>query len=233
MGDPADFDSSLQQQGSLPAPFGAGHPRGAPSAGHLLAGIESAVLSRSQAASPIGYTTVTTRELPGFGPIHYGASVSTCGRYRYLLTRIWGEARPLANFIMLNPSTADGTTDDPTIRRCMAFARAWGYGGLLVSNLFAFRATDPHELYRTEAPVGHENDAAITACALASGLHVAAWGVHGSLMNRGQAVRTLLWGIRPLTCLGMTKSGQPRHPLYMPSTDRLGKPTTPIPLENP
>ena len=152
------------------------------------------------------------------------AVLSEDRRYRYRLRReaggLLGEG--VALFIMLNPSTADEAADDPTIRRCCGFVRRWGYGALEVVNLFALRATDPAALYADADPVGPENDSHISAAAADAKIIVAAWGVHGTLYGRGPAVRDLLQGQgRRLTALGVTKDGQPRHPLYMPLTANL------------
>lgn len=87
-----------------------------------------------------------------------GAHLSACGAYRYALRRTWDPARPAALFVGLNPSTADAERDDPTTRRCVRFARDWGFGGLLVGNLFAYRATRPRDLRAAAEPVGPEND---------------------------------------------------------------------------
>ncbi len=119
---------------------------------------------------------------------------------------------------MLNPSTADAERDDPTIRRCAGFARSWGFGGMTVVNLFALRATDPARLRRARDPVGRDNDRHIAAAASA-GLVVVAWGVHGRLGERDRAVLALLSGCRP-GCLGTTRGGHPRHPLYLPAATR-------------
>jgi hypothetical protein len=136
--------------------------------------------------------------------------------YRYALERRWSEAAP-AVFVMLNPSTADAFAEDPTIRRCLAFARREGCGGLVVVNLFALRATDPYELYKIvhPDPVGPENDRIVReAAAEAEGPVIAAWGVHGALNGRGAIVARLLEA-SDLMCLGLTKDGHPRHPLYV------------------
>jgi hypothetical protein len=135
--------------------------------------------------------------------------------YRYQLSRTWGTASSLT-WIMLNPSTADALTDDPTIRRCTGFAKAWGYGGLTVVNLFALRATDPRELTVHARPVGNDNDWFIRDAVHHFALPVAAWGAHPMARARGAEVAAMLdaAGIR-LTCLGTTKAGHPRHPLYV------------------
>jgi len=150
------------------------------------------------------------------------AIISPCGRYRYRLERTWSDAAPVT-FIMLNPSTADAEIDDPTIRRCMGFARSWGAGGIIVANLFALRATDPTELEKANAPIGTENDTAIVDAILASSLTVAAWGAHKFAARRAVAVKRMIVGRigGRLKCLGRTKSGHPRHPLYVPASQAL------------
>lgn len=146
------------------------------------------------------------------------ATFSLCRTYRYALTRRWSD-RPMAVFIMLNPSTADALVDDPTIRRCISFARSWTAGGLLVLNLFGLRATDPAVLGRHPDPVGSDNDPVIAERLLADepvGPVICAWGAHPGTAERAGRVLALLRnrGIRPL-CLGTTKAGHPRHPLYV------------------
>lgn len=135
--------------------------------------------------------------------------------YRYVLQRRWSDAAP-AVFVMLNPSTADAMVDDPTIRRCLGFARRERRGGLVVVNLFALRATDPKALYAHRDPVGPANDAVLAATCAQADLLIAAWGAHGSLHGRDQAVARLLAG-RDVQCLGTTKDGHPCHPLYLPA----------------
>jgi hypothetical protein len=138
--------------------------------------------------------------------------------YRYLLTRRWGDPAPWMTWIMLNPSTADASADDPTIRRCTAFARREGCGGMDVVNLFALRATDPAALSASDDPVGPDNDLFVAQHAAQATFAVAAWGVHGALRGRGAHVARLLAdaGVR-LLCFGTTKGGDPRHPLYVRS----------------
>jgi len=140
------------------------------------------------------------------------AHISRCGQYRYSLKRCWDPSLPQALIIGLNPSTADATLDDPTVRRCVGFVRDWGFGGLALVNLFAFRAIDPSSLVGPPDPVGPENDDWIARLADESDLVVAAWGVHGGLKARDSAVIRMLG---PLHCLGRTKDGFPRHPLYL------------------
>lgn len=143
--------------------------------------------------------------------------LSACRTYRYVLWREWDPARPgYALFVGLNPSTADGATDDPTVRRCRDFARRWGYGALCLANLFAYRATDPAALKVAASPVGRGNDRWLARLTAEAGVVVAAWGVHGAFMGRDRAVTAFLGG--RLTCLGVTKDGHPRHPLYVRRT---------------
>lgn len=150
------------------------------------------------------------------------AVFSPCRTYRYVLRRPVGLGGGTCLFVMLNPSTADETVNDPTIRRCMGFARDWGYGLLLVANLFALRSTDPRALYAAEDPVGPENDRHILAAASEAGVVVCAWGNHGAHLDRGRAVASLLKGEGvEARCLGVTGTGQPRHPLYIPKAQAL------------
>jgi len=142
------------------------------------------------------------------------AGLSECGRYRYWLRRSWrqgGNGKTLC-WVMLNPSTADGLEDDPTIRRCMAFTRGWGYSVLTVRNLFALRAIDPAELRHADDPIGPDGDAELLA-ARAADLVIVAWGASVPFCRDRRALE-LLAGV-PLYCLGPTKAGQPRHPLYV------------------
>lgn len=142
------------------------------------------------------------------------ATFSNCREYRYTLWRWWDEEKPYAMFIGLNPSTADETNDDPTIRRCINFSKRWGYGGLCMANLFALRATDPQEMLKHPLPAGAENDKWIHSLAANAGIVVAAWGVHGKHLNRDEDV---VANIDKLYCLKKTKGGFPGHPLYIKS----------------
>lgn len=144
-----------------------------------------------------------------------GAHFSRDRRYRYRLWRRWDPSLPIVAFCMLNPSTADESTDDPTIRRCIGFARSWGYGGLEVVNLFALRATDPRELRLARDPIGCLNDAYVLDAAARSAAIVIAWGAHGVFRARGAAALELLSPRAQLLALGWTKAGEPRHPLYL------------------
>lgn len=144
-----------------------------------------------------------------------GADFSPCRKYRYTLWRIWGK-QPVCMFTMLNPSTADEVKNDPTVERCERRARMWGYGGLFVTNIFALRSTDPKALYDCDDPVGPDNDEAILTCAKKAGLVVCAWGSHGLLNGRGEAVRRLLASHVDLHYLKLSvTTGQPGHPLYI------------------
>jgi hypothetical protein len=142
------------------------------------------------------------------------AVVSPCGTYRYELRRVWA-AGPLCGWIMLNPSTADAEQDDPTIRRCMGFARAWGYAGIVVRNLYALRATDPRELATHPQPWGPDNDTHLMN-AVDDPITVCAWGSRG---ERGDTVINALADAGAnLHHLGLTRAGKPRHPLYRPAS---------------
>ena len=140
------------------------------------------------------------------------ALLSPCGRYRYILSRQWGPGGLVA-FVCLNPSVADGTVDDPTVRRCVGFAQQLGYGALMLVNLFAYRATKPSEMLAAKDPIGPDNDKHLVAVAKVADLTVAAWGAYGSHMGRDAAVRAVL---PRLHCLRLTKGGHPGHPLYLP-----------------
>jgi len=144
-----------------------------------------------------------------------GANFSRCRRYRYTLWRRWSDEGPQVMIIGLNPSTADAKSDDPTIRRCIRFAHDWGGGGLVVVNLFAYRATYPSDLKAQPAPIGPRNDLWIRRMAAQSQIVVAAWGNHGAWLDRADGVRRMLQG--KLSCLRLTSAGQPAHPLYLPA----------------
>lgn len=150
-----------------------------------------------------------------------GARFSPDRRWRTLLWRCWDATRPVANFIMLNPSTADEVRLDPSCSRAREYAVRWGYGALLVTNVFAWRSTDPGVLASIDDPVGKGNDAAIVRAAGRAQLVVCAWGNHGALFGRSDAVRQRLRdaGI-PLHALRLTGRGEPAHPLYLPGTLR-------------
>ncbi|MXO91856.1 DUF1643 domain-containing protein [Pontixanthobacter aquaemixtae] len=145
-----------------------------------------------------------------------GAVFSKCSKYRYLLWRIWDPKGPLWSFGMLNPSTADHLELDPTITRCRNRAETGGAGGLLIWNLFAYRATFPADLKAAKEPIGSENDAAIFKACAASDIVIAGWGAHGSHRNRDHDLRGKLAKANvELHALAFTKYGLPRHPLYL------------------
>lgn len=146
------------------------------------------------------------------------ARISDCGRYRYLLRRTWDHGKPRTLIVMLNPSTADAEIDDATIRSCIRLSKGLGYGSFEVVNLFAFRATDPAELQRADDPVGPQNDDVIEAAIGRCDIAICAWGAHPMSGNRSGSVRALIRSYRPAVfCLGTTKSGAPKHPLYIKS----------------
>lgn len=139
-------------------------------------------------------------------------------KYRYWLARVWEPEMPMLNFLMLNPSTASEVVDDPTVHRCRTRAKLLGYGGLVVTNLFALRSTDPNGLRgnlhpRSEAARASRNDEAICLANTLCARTVAAWGVHGAYSGRSEEV--LANGLDNLYHLGKTKNGHPRHPLYL------------------
>lgn len=145
------------------------------------------------------------------------AVIDTTQKYRYRLIREWGPG-PVTCFVMLNPSTADATVDDPTIRRCIAFAKSWGCGSLVVVNLFAYRTPKPALLRVAVDPVGPENDQNIREVVEQAAMVVAAWGNDGIYRDRDREVLALLKA--PL-CLGITNRKAPRHPLYLRGDTRL------------
>ena len=144
------------------------------------------------------------------------AVYSPCMAYRYALTRVWDASGPRAMFVMLNPSTATETQNDPTVERCERRARALGFGSFHVANIFAFRATDPRVMRARPDPVGPGNDDAILHATEDADRIICAWGSHGAYLGRGRAVEALLRSTgKPLWHLGLTQGGDPRHPLYV------------------
>ena len=133
--------------------------------------------------------------------------------YRYSLRRVWEPSTPLVMFVGLNPSTADETQDDPTIRRCIGFARKWSFGGMIVVNLFAYRATNPRELRCVADPIGPDNDTWVMRGQEETALVVAAWGNGGIYRGRAEEVLPML---RHPHALAINKTGQPAHPLFLP-----------------
>src|SRR2546423_5139936 len=150
-----------------------------------------------------------------------GAVFSACRRWRYLLWRRWDASLPVANFLMLNPSTADEWKLDPSCTRARRYAERWGYGSLIVTNLFGWRATDPKEMRAVRDPVGRGNDRAILRAARESQIVVCAWGNHGAHLGRSQDVLALLRSAGvPLHALRVNDCGEPAHPLYLPARIR-------------
>jgi len=152
-----------------------------------------------------------------FDPNYMRAEFSPCRTWRYVLRRIWNPHKFKLGFILLNPSTADEENDDPTIRRCIGYARDLGYGGIVLGNIFAFRATDPKDMMAADDPIGPDNDDALRRiCAETGNEVICGWGSHGSYRQRGADVRLRLAdeGMR-LRALKLTASGEPGHPLYL------------------
>lgn len=152
--------------------------------------------------------------------IHSDAVLSRCGMYRYALWRWWDPDRPVVMFIGLNPSTADAHQDDPTIRRCISFASSWGFGGMCIGNLFAYRSVDPRMLPLERHPVGPHNDRWLLSLASEAKTVVAAWGNMGILMDRSAKISML---IPNLQYIKMNRSGEPAHPLYLPANRGLSR----------
>jgi hypothetical protein len=147
--------------------------------------------------------------------IQYCAIFDTSNSYRYSLWRTWSACHPRIVFILLNPSTADEERNDPTIRRCIGFAQTWKFGSVEVVNLFAYRATDARMLLKIDDPVGEENNYFLMRAVERCSTVVVGWGARGTLLGRDRQVMSLLAGRKDVYCLGVTKDGQPRHPLYV------------------
>ena len=165
------------------------------------------------------------------GDVTTSAVLSDCKKYRYSLTRVWDDNKPRVLFIMLNPSTADAEKDDPTIRRCIGFAKDWGYGGIYVVNLFSLRATNPKDLLKAPFVVGVENEKWFKRMSALAHLVVCAWG-NGPILDKLQkrldyTWKPLSWISKPLHYIELSNDGTPKHPLYLP------KNLTPKPYEVP
>ncbi len=144
------------------------------------------------------------------------ATISECGQYRYQLSRSWDVEKPRVLFVMLNPSTADAEIDDATIRSCIRLCKSWDYGGLEVVNLFAFRATKPKDMDAAPDPIGPQNDEYIQDAIARTDFTVCAWGAHKAAIPRAKHVVGLIRQRRDFAhCLGVTKAGAPKHPLYI------------------
>ncbi len=145
------------------------------------------------------------------------AIYSDCESYRYSLSRVWKPSDKMVMFVMLNPSTASEVHNDPTVERCERRARTLGFGGFRVTNIFAWRATDPRDMRAADDPIGPQNDAMLLEGANWADKIIAAWGVHGAHMDRGKAVSIMLSQTsKPLFHLSLSKAGHPKHPLYLP-----------------
>lgn len=147
------------------------------------------------------------------------AVISDCGKFRYILRRSWNAARPVLGYVMLNPSTADAEKDDPTIRKCIGFADRLGYGAIVVTNLYAFRATSPADLKRAAYPVGPENDEFVAKAAREARDVICAWGANArGLVRPTETLRILASVGRPPLALRILPCGTPSHPLMLPYT---------------
>lgn len=149
------------------------------------------------------------------------AIIDLTGKYRYTLTRIWDKSRGKVVFILLNPSTADAIEDDPTLKKCIGFAKRWGYGSLEVVNLFAYRATEPEDLKQADDPIGIENDLYIKKAVnntdliiLGWGNNCEMWGRYHHFSQRHKQVLNLIIDFKSYY-LVITKEGHPKHPLYV------------------
>ena len=140
------------------------------------------------------------------------ADFSTCRTWRYSLYRIWTLKKPHILFVCLNPSTADENINDPTVRRCIGFAESWGYGGMIMANMFAYRATDPKDMKSATDPIGPENDLYLSHLSKHSEITIMAWGNDGKYLNRDKEVVGLL---KNKHYFKLTNIGQPCHPLYL------------------
>jgi hypothetical protein len=146
------------------------------------------------------------------------AVFSKCNKYRYSLTRVWNKSKPKIMFLMLNPSTADEVNDDPTIRRCIDFAKTWGFGGLYVCNLFAFRSTDPKGLLEINDPFGEQNLTYIRKLANKVDTIICAWGnkpILEKILKNKTPYDILNIDILKLNYLELSKDEIPKHPLYL------------------
>ena len=155
--------------------------------------------------------------------IHKAANFSRCKNYRYAFWRTWDANKGFALFIGLNPSTANQFVEDPTTRRCINFARDWGYGGVCVANLFAYRATYPADLLAADEPVGPANNRWLRRLSNEAAITVAAWGNDGTHLGRAAKVKKMISGMHYLK---LNQSGEPAHPLYIQASAR------PMPLSS-
>ena len=149
------------------------------------------------------------------------AEFSPCRTWRYALWRTWDHNEGYVAFIGLNPSTADETKNDPTVTRCIGYAKRWGYGGMIMLNIFAFRATDPKVMKKASDPVGPDNYKFLKMYHEFADITVACWGTHGAFGDQGKTVAKWLRRGKGLLCFGCTKEGHPKHPLYLRGDARL------------
>lgn len=160
---------------------------------------------------------------PAGATVHRGASLSNDGLFRYTLVRDWTRSGPYLTFVMLNPSIADAQQDDPTIRRCVGFARSFGFGALRVVNLYAYRATKPADLWLAKDRTGGDrNEDTLREVGLRArhgDVLIAAWGAHAKADRVAEVLALPGWD--RLKALGVTKSGAPRHPLYLSANSPL------------
>ena len=154
--------------------------------------------------------------------IEAGAVISPCRKYRYQLSRVWDKDLPLVVFLMLNPSTADEQDDDNTIRRCIGFARSWGYGGLLVGNLFGYRASDASELFNNSVAIGVDNQQWLIDMTIGRTV-ICSWGAHPLAVDQARKILPIINGNCNISHLGLTKDGHPKHPLYLHSSCQPSK----------
>jgi len=167
------------------------------------------------AARPIGAVIDTSTTSTGLATATFSADRA----YRYRLSRVWDPSLARVNFLMLNPSTADAFQLDPTVRRCIGFARAWGMGSVEVTNAYAYRAAHPKLLKLADNPIGDGDDDACVAAATVADLVIVAWGVHATRLDRqGQMLQLLASAAVVPHYLTLTRSGHPGHPLYLPGT---------------
>lgn len=166
----------------------------------------------------LGHSTAQSGRKPDLF-LERDAVISDCGKYRYLLRRTWDHAKPRALLVMLNPSTADASVDDATIRSCIRLCREMGYGSFEVVNLMAWRATDPKELpMQPSQAMGPNNPRTIEAAVVRCDIVICAWGAHPYATRFAPGVLDIVRLNRPAAyCFGTTKSGAPKHPLYIKS----------------
>ena len=154
-------------------------------------------------------------KMPTLKYIQSDAVISPCDKYRYVLRRTWDAQEASIGIVGLNPSTADANVDDATVLKCVKLAQHWGYGGIVLVNLFALRSTDKRQIKLRSDPVGPENDYEIRKALSTLNDVLVAWGNEGTYLDRSKAVQMLLVKLCKLTyCIKRNKGGEPAHPLY-------------------